>query len=205
MPDDPPSRSRSRHHGGADRRLHQRLETIGHPLVRELGRGTLSSSARCTYLQAPQLSLFNNGTIAMIIACQALRLSGESSLPRSFLPRRMCLWNIAGVRRHRPGEHEPRSAHIEPLITNRTGAISRYTCGAMRHHRASEVADRHGLKSVRRRAFGMGSMAGLLRASATRWCSRSTRPIDHTAQRWALVVQDRTSGAHRSLKNRHQE
>ncbi len=29
------------------------------------------------WLQAPHLSLFNNGTIALIVACQALRLSGE--------------------------------------------------------------------------------------------------------------------------------
>ena len=29
------------------------------------------------YLGAEQLSLFNNGTIALIVACQALRLSGE--------------------------------------------------------------------------------------------------------------------------------
>ena len=30
-----------------------------------------------TYLRAHNLSLFNNGTIALIVACQALRLSGE--------------------------------------------------------------------------------------------------------------------------------
>jgi dTDP-4-amino-4,6-dideoxygalactose transaminase len=33
--------------------------------------------ALCNYLQAPHLSLFNNGTLALLVACQALEVKGE--------------------------------------------------------------------------------------------------------------------------------
>lgn len=33
--------------------------------------------ALCEYLQAPHLSLFNNGTLALLVACQALQIKGE--------------------------------------------------------------------------------------------------------------------------------
>lgn len=33
--------------------------------------------ALCTYLRTPNLSLFNNGTLALLVACQALKVRGE--------------------------------------------------------------------------------------------------------------------------------
>ena len=33
--------------------------------------------ALSNYLQAPHISLFNNGTLALLVACQALKVKGE--------------------------------------------------------------------------------------------------------------------------------
>lgn len=46
-------------------------------LTNGAGQHQALEQALCRYLQAPHLSLFNNGTLALLVACQALQIRGE--------------------------------------------------------------------------------------------------------------------------------
>ena len=79
------------------------------------------------YLQARYISLFNNGTMALIIVCRALRLSGEViTTPFTFpaTPHVLSWNNITPVFADiHPETSTLDPARIEPLITSRTSAI----------------------------------------------------------------------------------
>lgn len=151
------------------------------------------------YLHAPHLSLFNNGTIAMIVACQALRLSGEViTTPFTFPATPHVLsWNgitpvFADID---PVSMNLDPRNIEPLITSRTSAIlAVHVYGTPCDTSAlQEVADRHGLKVLYdgAHAFGM-EIDGKSIASfgdATMLSFHATK-LFHTAEGGALVVQD---------------
>jgi dTDP-4-amino-4,6-dideoxygalactose transaminase len=151
------------------------------------------------YLQAPHLSLFNNGTIAMIVACQALRLAGEViTTPFTFPATPHVLsWNgitpvFADVD---PATMNLDPGNIEPLITNRTSAIlAVHVYGTPCDVDAIQrVADSHGLKVVYdgAHAFGMEidgrPITGF--GDATMLSFHATK-LFHTAEGGALVVQD---------------
>ena len=82
----------------------------------------LSEHLRCAHL-----SLFNNGTIGLIVACQAVRLSGEViTTPFSFpaTPHVLSWNNVTPVFADvEPGTMNLDPAAIEPLITARTTGI----------------------------------------------------------------------------------
>lgn len=114
------------------------------------------------YLKVPSLSLFNNGTIALIVACQSLRLSGEViTTPFTFAASPHVLsWNNI-----RPTfcDIDPKSMNIDPeriesLITPKTtGILAVHVFGTPCDvAKIQEIADRYGLKVVYDAAHAFG-------------------------------------------------
>lgn len=151
------------------------------------------------YLNCPQLSLFNNGTIALIVACQALRLGGEViTTPFTFPATPHVLqWNgIAPVFADvDPTTMNIDPAAIEPLINERTSAILGVhvygtPCAV---HAIDAIARRFGLKVVYdgAHAFGAtidGEPIGAF-GDATMFSFHATK-LFHTAEGGALTVRD---------------
>jgi len=113
-------------------------------------------------LKVPYASLFNNGTIALIVACQSLRLSGEViTTPFTFAATPHVLtWNnikpifcdIDSV------TFNIDTKRIESLITPQTSAIlAVHVFGSPCNvHAIQEIADRYGLKVVYDAAHAFG-------------------------------------------------
>ena len=117
-------------------------------------------------LKVPYLSLFNNGTIALIVACQSLRLSGEViTTPFTFAATPHVLsWNNI-----RPifCDIDPVTMNIdadkiESMITPQTTAIlAVHVFGTPCNvEKIQEVADRYGLKVVYDAAHAFGVEIG---------------------------------------------
>ena len=153
------------------------------------------------YLRAPQLSLFNNGTIALIVACQALRLSGEViTTPFTFpaTPHVLSWNNITPVFT----DIDPVTMNLDPRgieakITARTSAILAVhvygtPCDV---HAIQELADFYGLKVIYDAAHAFGSEIdgqpiGTF-GDATMFSFHATK-LFHTAEGGALAVRDAT-------------
>lgn len=110
--------------------------------------------ALCAYLGVKYLSLFSNGTLALITAIQTLKLSGEViTTPFSFVATTHALWwnNIKPVFVDiEPNTFNLNPAKIESAITPRTTGILPvhvygYPCDV---EGIQEVADLHGLKVI---------------------------------------------------------
>ena len=145
------------------------------------------------------ISLFNNGTIALVTACQALRLSGEViTTPFTFpaTPHVLSWNNITPVFADiDPVTMTLDPEKIEPLITGRTSAILAVhvyglPCDV---ERIQSVADRHGLRVIYDAAHAFGTRvngrmvtdfgdASMLSFHATK--------LFHTAEGGALLVRD---------------
>lgn len=113
-------------------------------------------------LKVPYLSLFNNGTIALIVACQSLRLSGEViTTPFTFAATPHVLsWNNI-----RPifCDIDPETMNIdaeklENMITPQTTAIlAVHVFGTPCNvEKIQEIADRYGLKVIYDAAHAFG-------------------------------------------------
>jgi len=106
------------------------------------------------YLQAPNISLFNNGTIALLTAVQSLRLQGEViTTPFSFpATAHVLAWNnITPVFCDiHPERLTIDPAKIESLITAKTSAIlGVHVYGVPCHvDEIQAIADRHGLRVI---------------------------------------------------------
>lgn len=151
------------------------------------------------YLRAPQLSLFNNGTIALIVACQALRLSGEViTTPFTFpaTPHVLSWNNITPVFT----DIDPVTMNLDPRgieakITARTSAILAVhvygtPCDV---HAIQELADFYGLKVIYDAAHAFGSEIdgqpiGTF-GDASMFSFHATK-LFHTAEGGALAVRD---------------
>jgi dTDP-4-amino-4,6-dideoxygalactose transaminase len=147
------------------------------------------------------ICLFNNGTIAMVTACQALRLSGEViTTPFTFAatPHVLSWNNITPVFADiDPVAMTLDPRKIEPLITGRTSAIlGVHVYGIPCDLEGIQsVADRHGLRVVYDAAHAFGTRvegrpvtdfgdASMLSFHATK--------LFHTAEGGALLVRDPT-------------
>ena len=114
------------------------------------------------FLKVPYLSLFNNGTIALIVACQSLRLSGEViTTPFTFAatPHVLSWNNIAPIFCDIDDETMNIDAEkIESMITPHTTAIlGVHVFGTPCNvEKIQEVADRYGLKVVYDAAHAFG-------------------------------------------------
>lgn len=106
------------------------------------------------YLKVPQVSLFTNGTLPLLTALQALRITGEViTTPYSFVATTHSIW-WAGCKPvfvdidPRTGNLDPEK--IEAAITKRTTAIMPVHCYGKPCdvRRIKEIADKYGLKVI---------------------------------------------------------
>lgn len=111
-------------------------------------------SALRDYLKVPQVSLFTNGTLPLLTALQALRITGEViTTPYSFVATTHSIW-WAGCKPvfididPRTGNLDPEK--IEAAITPRTTAIMPVHCYGKPCdvRRIKEIADTYGLKVI---------------------------------------------------------
>ncbi len=116
----------------------------------------------CEFLKVPYLSLFNNGTIALIVACQSLRLQGEViTTPFTFAatPHVLSWNNIRPIFCDVDDKTMNIDANkIESMITPQTTAILAVhvfgtPCDV---EKIQEVADRYGLKVIYDAAHAFG-------------------------------------------------
>lgn len=149
------------------------------------------------WLQAPHLSLFNNGTIALIVACQALHLTGEViTTPFTFPATPHVLsWNNATLVF---ADIDPETlcidpASVESLVTSRTsGILGVHVYGVPCDVQAlGTIARSHGLRIVYdgAHAFGTqidGQAIGTF-GDATMFSFHATK-LFHTAEGGALAV-----------------
>jgi len=151
------------------------------------------------HLAVPNISLFNNGTIALIVACQALRLSGEViTTPFTFpaTPHVLSWNNVTPVF----ADIDPETMTIDPVqiesrITARTtGILGVHVYGMPCAVEAIQsIADTYGLKVVYdgAHAFGTaldGKPIGEF-GDATMFSFHATK-LFHTAEGGALAVRD---------------
>jgi dTDP-4-amino-4,6-dideoxygalactose transaminase len=118
--------------------------------------------ALCEYLKVPYISLFTNGTLPLIIALQALRISGEViTTPYSFVATtHSLLWNnITPVFvdvDEKTGNIDPDK--IEEAITAKTTAIMPVHCygNPCDVEKIQKIADKYGLKVIYDAAHAFG-------------------------------------------------
>ncbi|MDR0830362.1 MAG: DegT/DnrJ/EryC1/StrS family aminotransferase [Prevotellaceae bacterium] len=122
--------------------------------------------ALCEYLKVPYISLFTNGTLPLMTALQALRITGEViTTPYSFVATTHSLW-WNGIK---PVfvDIDPVTCNIDPdkieaAITPKTTAIMPvhvygYPCDT---ERIQEIADKYGLKVIYDAAHAFGVEVG---------------------------------------------
>lgn len=159
----------------------------------------------CNFLKTPHLSLFNNGTIALMVAVQSLRLQGEViTTPFTFpATTHVLAWNgITPVF----CDIDPQTLTIDPdriesLITSRTtGILGVHVYGMPCHvERIQEIADRHGLRVIYDAAHAFGSEIngrGIGTYGDISMFSFHPTKLFHTAEGGALTYNDP------NLKNR---
>ena len=119
-------------------------------------------AALCEYLKVPYISLFTNGTLPLITALQALRITGEViTTPFSFVATTHSIW-WNGIK---PVfvDIDPSNCGINPdcieaAITPRTTAIMPVHCYGKPcdTRRIQEIADKYGLKVIYDAAHAFG-------------------------------------------------
>jgi dTDP-4-amino-4,6-dideoxygalactose transaminase len=119
-------------------------------------------SALCEYLKVPYISLFTNGTLPLLTALQALRISGEViTTPYSFVATTHSIW-WNGIK---PVfvDIDPTNCGMDPdcieaAITPRTTAIMPVHCYGKPCDiiRIQQIADKYGLKVIYDAAHAFG-------------------------------------------------
>lgn len=162
--------------------------------------------ALCSYLDVQHLSLFTNGTIALVTALQALRITGEViTTPYSFVATAHSLvWNglspvFADVA---PGTFNLSPAAIEAAITPETTAIMPVHCYG--HpcdvERIGALADRYNLRVIydAAHAFGVRDAQGasILRHGDLSVLSFHATKVFNTFEGGAIVCPDAKTKKH---------
>ena len=151
-------------------------------------------------LKVPYLSLFNNGTIALIVGCQSLRLSGEViTTPFTFPATTYILtWNNI----------KPIFCDIDPVTMNIDAdkiesMITPQTTGILGVHvygtpcnvlKIQEIADRYGLKVIYDAAHAFGveiDGVGIGNFGDLSMMSFHATKLFHTAEGGALLFKDK--------------
>lgn len=154
------------------------------------------------YLRVPYISLFTNGTLPLITALQALRISGEViTTPYSFVATTHSLW-WNGIK---PVfvDIDPRTGNIDPnkieaAITPKTTAIMPVhvygkPCDTQR---IQEIADKYGLKVIYDAAHAFGveiNGESILNAGDMSTLSFHATKVYNTIEGGALVMHDETT------------
>jgi dTDP-4-amino-4,6-dideoxygalactose transaminase len=156
-------------------------------------------SALRDYLAVPQLSLFTNGTVALITAIRALGLSGEVlTTPFTFpaTPHSLSWSGITPVF----CDIDPITCNIDPAALER--AITPRTTGILAVHvygtpcdvdRLQQIADRHGLKIIYDAAHAFGARVrgrGIGTFGDVSMFSFHATKMFHTAEGGALACAD---------------
>jgi len=183
----------------------KRILTNGGPFHQQLER------ALCDYLGVEHLALFSNGTLALVTALQALRITGEViTTPYSFVATaHSLLWN--GIK---PvfADVEPRSlnldpARIEAAITPHTTAIMPVHCYGQPCdvEAIQKIADNYNLRVIydAAHAFGVRDAGGsVLRHGDLSVLSFHATKVFNTFEGGAIICPDaRTKQRIDHLKN----
>lgn len=155
--------------------------------------------ALCEYLKVPYISLFTNGTLPLMCALQALRITGEViTTPYSFVATTHSLW-WNGIK---PVfvDIDPSTGNIDPdkieaAITPRTTAIMPVhvygkPCDT---ERIQEIADKYGLKIIYDAAHAFGvevNGESILNAGDMSTLSFHATKVYNTIEGGALVMHD---------------
>lgn len=155
--------------------------------------------ALCEYLKVPYISLFTNGTLPLITALQALRITGEViTTPYSFVATTHSLW-WNGIK--------PVFVDIDPATGNINpdkieAAITPKTTAIMPVHvygkpcdvkRIQEIADKYGLKVIYDAAHAFGvevNGESILKAGDMSTLSFHATKVYNTIEGGALVMHD---------------
>ena len=156
-------------------------------------------NALCEYLGVPYISLFTNGTLPLICALQALRITGEViTTPYSFVATTHALW-WNGIKPvfvdidRRTGNIDPEK--IEAAITPKTTAIMPVHVYGQpcEMERIQEIANTYGLKVIYDAAHAFGvdrESKSLLAAGDMSTLSFHATKVYNTVEGGALVCQD---------------
>ena len=155
--------------------------------------------ALCEYLKVPYVSLFTNGTLPLITALQALRITGEViTTPYSFVATTHSLW-WNGIK---PVfvDIDPRTGNIDPdkieaAITSRTTAIMPVhvygkPCDT---ERIQAIADKYGLRVIYDAAHAFGvevNGESILNAGDMSTLSFHATKVYNTIEGGALIMHD---------------
>lgn len=156
-------------------------------------------NALCEYLKVPYISLFTNGTLPLICALQALRITGEViTTPYSFVATTHSLW-WNGIKPvfvdidMNTGNIDPDK--IEAAITPKTTAIMPVhvygkPCDT---ERIQEIADKYGLKVIYDAAHAFGvevNGKSILEAGDMSTLSFHATKVYNTVEGGALICHD---------------
>ena len=156
-------------------------------------------AALCEYLKVPYISLFTNGTLPLLTALQALRITGEViTTPYSFVATTHSIWwnNCKPVF----VDIDPATGNIDPdkiesAITPKTSAIMPVhvygkPCDTKR---IQEIADKYGLKVIYDAAHAFGVEVdgeSLLNAGDLSTLSFHATKVFNTIEGGAMVLHD---------------
>ena len=155
--------------------------------------------ALCEYLGVPFISLFTNGTLPLITALQAMRITGEViTTPFSFVATTHALW-WNGIK---PVfvDIDPETCNLDPDKIE--AAITPHTTAIMPVHvygrpcdtaRIQEIADKYGLKVIYDAAHAFGVKVGgesILNAGDMSTLSFHATKVYNTIEGGALVMHD---------------
>ena len=156
-------------------------------------------AALCEYLKVPYISLFTNGTLPLLTALQALRITGEViTTPYSFVATTHSIWwnNCKPVF----VDIDPATGNIDPdkieaAITPQTSAIMPVhvygkPCDTKR---IQEIADKYGLKVIYDAAHAFGVQVNgesILNAGDLSTLSFHATKVFNTIEGGAMVMHD---------------
>jgi len=156
-------------------------------------------AAMCEYLKVPYISLFTNGTLPLLTALQALRITGEViTTPYSFVATTHSIWwnNCKPVF----VDIDPATGNIDPdkieaAITPQTSAIMPVhvygqPCDTKR---IQEIADKYGLKVIYDAAHAFGVQVNgesILNAGDLSTLSFHATKVFNTIEGGAMVMHD---------------
>ena len=155
--------------------------------------------ALCEYLKVPYISLFTNGTLPLLTALQALRITGEViTTPYSFVATTHSIWwngckpVFVDIEEETCGIDPDK---IEAAITPKTTAIMPVHCYGkpVKTKQIQDIADKYGLKVIYDAAHAFGvevNGESVLNAGDMSTLSFHATKVYNTLEGGALIVHD---------------